>query len=478
MTRKRTTGGFGRRMMLRGALGTVIGLPLLEAMLNGNGTAYACGAGLPCRYFLFHCPTSLVTSGSHTESMTPTRAGMGYDITPVLMPLADRSIAADVSVVSGLFAPPIDAPGGYNADYHGQAVYAVMTGLRSGWVEPTWRAQGESPDQLIARAIGGMTRLPSLYYQLDSNPGGTQICHEQTTGFSDEPAIVYRGVTPQVSPAGAYRSLVMEYMPATMPDPRLDLERRLRVSSLSYAREEITRLQGRLGATDRQTLEEHLTRVRALELRLADGRMSSGVACDDPMHGATDPADLGTDLPDQDARADLFVDLIEMAFACDITRTITIGGASAMTGAGMRHTQWAGIGGLHGEVQHASDQENLDAANRWFVDVYARIVERIKAIPEGAGSALDNTVGVFVMEGGKGLTDDPQRSGDGGGDPNHSVDNVVMMVAGRAGGLVSGQHVVLTGRDVHPTAVLNTALRAVGVTERLGEITATVDELV
>ena len=36
---------------------------------------------------------------------------------------------------------------------------------------------------------------------------------------------------------------------------------------------------------------------------------------------------------------------------------------------------------------------------------------------------------------------------------------------------------VLTGRDVHPTAVLNTALRAVGVTETLGEITTTVDEL-
>jgi hypothetical protein len=109
--------------------------------------------------------------------------------------------------------------------------------------------------------------------------------------------------------------------------------------------------------------------------------------------------------------------------------------------------------------------------------VYARIVERLKAIPEGAGNALDSTVGVFAMEGGKGLTDDPQRSGDGGGDPNHSVDNVVMMVAGRAGGLVSGRHVVLTGRDVHPTAVLNTAMRAVGVTSTLGEITATVDEL-
>lgn len=468
---------FGRRKWLRGALGTAIGLPLLDCMLNGNGDAFADGTALPCRWFLMHCPTALVTSGSRTEAMTPTRAGMGYDITPVLRPLEDRGVVADVSIVSGLFMAPLNVPGGYNVDYHGQAVHALMTGVRSGWAEPTWRPQGITPDQLVAEAIGDRTRLPFLYYQLDPSPDGTQVCYEQTRGFSNEPAIVYRGITPQVSPAAAYRSLVMEYVPPTAPDPRLELERRLRLSSLSYAREEIARLQGRLGASDRATLEEHLTRLRTLETRLEDTSPSMGVACADPMHGATDPPDLSTDLPDQEARAALWVDLIEMAFACDITRTLTFGGASMMSGSGMRHRQWSAIGGLHGEVQHASDQENLDAANRFFVDVYAQVIARLGAITEGTSTVLDRTAGLFVMEGGKGLTRDPQRTGDGGGDPNHSVDNALMMIAGRAGGLRSGQHVVLSGRDVHPTAVLNTALRAVGVPSTLGEITATLDEL-
>ncbi|MDQ3034013.1 MAG: DUF1552 domain-containing protein [Myxococcota bacterium] len=472
-----TRGTFGRRLMLRGALGTVIGLPLLEHMLNENGDAYADGGALPCRYFLMHTPTALVVSGSRAEAMTPTRAGFDYDVTPVLTPLGERGVASDVSIVSGLFAPPIDAPGGYNVDYHGQAVYAVMTGMRSGWLEPTWRPQALSPDQLIAQAIGERTRLPFLYYQLDPNPGGHQVCYEEVRGFSDEPEFVFRGITPQVSPASAYRSLVMEYVPATAPDPRADLERRLRVSSLSYARDEITRLQGRLGAADRRTLDEHLTRMRALETRLADLTPSMGAGCADPMHPDSDPADLATDLPDQRARASLYVDLIEMAFACDITRTVTLGGASGMTGPGMRHEQWSAIGGLHGEVQHASAQENLDAANGFFVDVYAQVLERLKASVEGTGNVLDRTVAVFAMEGGKGLTRDDQRSGDGGGDPNHSVDHALMMIAGRAGGLRSGQHVVLTGRDLHPAVVLNTALRAMGVAGTLGEITGTVDEL-
>jgi hypothetical protein len=52
-----------------------------------------------------------------------------------------------------------------------------------------------------------------------------------------------------------------------------------------------------------------------------------------------------------------------------------------------------------------------------------------------------------------------------------------MLVGGRAGGLRSGQHVSLAGRDLHPAAVMNTAMRAVGVPQDLGDITDRVDEL-
>jgi hypothetical protein len=37
--------------------------------------------------------------------------------------------------------------------------------------------------------------------------------------------------------------------------------------------------------------------------------------------------------------------------------------------------------------------------------------------------------------------------------------------------------VSLEGRDLHPAAVMNTAMRAVGVDENLGDITDRVDEL-
>jgi len=81
------------------------------------------------------------------------------------------------------------------------------------------------------------------------------------------------------------------------------------------------------------------------------------------------------------------------------------------------------------------------------------------------------------MEGGKGLTSDPQRSGNGGGDPNHSLDNAVMLLGGRAGGLRPGQHLNLAGQDRHHGVIFNSALRALGVPGQLGEVSGTVDAL-
>ncbi len=467
-----------RRTVLRGALGTSLGLPMLDCMLNGNGTALANGAPIPCRYFVFYCPTSLVGSGSRQEGLTPTQAGATWDVRPVLQPLQTQGVVADVQVVSGLFCAPVNVPGGYNRDHHGQAPSAVMSGVRSGWTGTLWRPQGWSADQLIAKVIGTSTRFPLLYYQLDSQTGGTYVSFEETNGFSGEAARVYRGVQPQLSPAAAYRQLFTNFTPPNaMPDPQATLELRLRQSSLSYTKDRITALNAKVGAKDRQTLDEHFTRVRTLEQRLASTTPPTiSPACRDP--GAiTDPPDVDTNLPDQEARAQRFIDCIELAFACDATRVLTLGGASVMTGPGMRHPQWRTVGGLHGEVQHASTQANLDAANRWFVDVYARVLARFKRTVEGPGTVLDRTVGLFVMEGGKGLTSDAQRSGDGGGDPNHSLDNSVMLVGGRAGGLRPSKHVNLSGRDLHHGVVFNSAMRALGVPGQLGEISGTVDAL-
>ena len=136
-----------------------------------------------------------------------------------------------------------------------------------------------------------------------------------------------------------------------------------------------------------------------------------------------------------------------------------------------------GSAGLLGQGYQKGSQSQLDNANRWFVDVFSRLVARLKDTPEGDGNILDNTAALYMMEGGKGLADDSQRSGDGGTDANHSVDNYVAFIAGRAGGLVPGQHVNLTGQDLHPSKMITTAFQAIGIEPTLGEISGAIDQL-
>jgi hypothetical protein len=456
-----------RRRLLRGACGTLLGLPLFEYLLNDNGTAYAQGEPLPARFLLYYCPTSLVPSSSDpSERFTPTMLGTPYDLPYCLEPLAEAGVAADVSAVSGLFVAPFDAPGGYNSDYHGNGYQAMLSGLRHGFQGEGWELWGPSVDQIVAAKLGAGTAFPSLVLQVDPDREGYGVSFQKRMDGS------YWYVEAQTSPARAYSSLFSNFTPAAAEQPD-DLEQRLRLSSLSYVKDQLAALNAKLGAADRQRLELHLEQVRALELRIAQlANHPQGAQCADPLTPAVDPPDLAPSVPDQEARSKLFIDLTQMALACDLTRVVSLSMTDKLTGPGMSHTLWSHIGGLHADVQHASSNEDLDNANRWFVGQYAALLAKLKAVTEGAGTMLDQSVALFCMEGGKG-----GRAADGGGDQNHSTDNMVMLVAGRAGGLKAGQHLVAP-TDAHVGTVMNTAMRAVGVTETLGEIDGYIDALV
>ena len=92
-----------RRFFLRGAFGTAIALPLMDFMLNDNGTAYAAGGALPCRFVSFFVPTAILGSSSNglSDRFTPKQTGNGYDVPFCLQPLSDNGVKDDTSVVSG-----------------------------------------------------------------------------------------------------------------------------------------------------------------------------------------------------------------------------------------------------------------------------------------------------------------------------------------------------------------------------------------
>src|SRR5262245_39662926 len=86
-----------RRTLLRGAaygVGAAVGLPVLEAMLNGNGDALADGEPLPKRFGAFFWGNGVVA-----EHWFPAQEGAAWELSKLLMPLAN--VKDYVSIVSG-----------------------------------------------------------------------------------------------------------------------------------------------------------------------------------------------------------------------------------------------------------------------------------------------------------------------------------------------------------------------------------------
>jgi hypothetical protein len=137
---------------------------------------------------------------------------------------------------------------------------------------------------------------------------------------------------------------------------------------------------------------------------------------------------------DTPGHAKALLDLVVLAFKCDITRVATFMVGNAASG---RTFPWLNIPDTHHELSHHQGNiaklNKLQQINRWEVSLLAHLLTELQAIEEQAPdgtmrSILDDTFACLGSE----LTD--------GNAHNH--DNVPMIVGGRAGGILdSGQHV-------------------------------------
>src|SRR5687767_493404 len=81
-----------RRTLMRGMLGgsaVFVGLPLLEAMVNGNGTALADGSPLPVRMILWFFGNGVILNRWIPGGRVSPVVGPNYPISPLLAPLQD-----------------------------------------------------------------------------------------------------------------------------------------------------------------------------------------------------------------------------------------------------------------------------------------------------------------------------------------------------------------------------------------------------
>jgi hypothetical protein len=500
-----------RRTLLRAMGGIAVGLPVLECMLNRNGDAYAQSGALPLRYAIVFAGQAIggddweedksqVMGNRITQTgdfIVPAETGPGYAPTTPLKPLVDAGLLGDFTLVSGLKIPfsassvdAADVPaGGAFRDFHGGGAGPLLCGTRS--TSSSFTCRSATSDQLVAKAnpgpaIGSLVlRAQPVWYLSGSEFAGRQ--YVSYVGDRDP-------VEAAVSPLIVYRSLFDGFTPGTSSaDAQHDFDLRARTSVLSLILDKRDRLVGKVGAADKQRLERHFDEIRDLETRIGNMATGGGGACQKPTQPGDDPAVGGnnagstadeiatnTGYSDEDTRARLLADLIHMAFVCDLTRTATLQITSFQSHMNVYPiTEKLGLpvrADLH-ECGHNGDPDNrgtlpVSLCLQWHVSHYAYLLDKMKSTPEGAGTLLDNSAVIFMPEAGHGV----QLNDATAVNQTHSVEKMVLLVAGRAGGLAPQGHLVKTG--THPGQVLLSAMQAVGYAgDQLGEVSGTVPEL-
>jgi hypothetical protein len=405
-----------RRFVLRGLLaggGISVGLPLLDAFLDGNGGAYAANLGggpLPVRFGTWFWGCGMVPT-----RWNPQRVGPEYDLPPELEPIA--RVREHVSVLSG-FDVPLDGKG--NVPH-----ISGNIGLRTGSVADDWqKIAAPSLDVLIGDAIGAGSYFRSLDLSAD---GDAKNSYSFRTGSS------MNASTPNAL------ELYRKVFGADFHDPNAaeftpDPQHMVRRSVLSGVSEQRQKLMRRVGSVDRQRLDQYFQSVRELEkkLELQLQKPPPAQACAVPP--APRGISTGTDVSERKANHKAMAELLAMALACNQTKVFNMVFSTAASDLRRAGNTTGHHQSTHEELvdRALGYQPTADYFALHSMEAWADFVAALAAVREGDGTLLDNCL---VL-----------AHSDVSYAKNHDVNGIPIMIAGRAGGaLRSGIHVRASG---------------------------------
>lgn len=426
-----------RRLVLRGAGGVAVGLPLLEAMLPRRAHA----AASPRRFITFFTPNGTNDYKAFMPQTTGTNFSLGMETDP-LLPLKDKLL-----VLSNINAR--SAAQQMDGDQHGVGMAHMLTNTPTAAGPKvddvaTWGG-GVSIDQKIAQSLAAPTKFPSLELGVQTNIG--------TKGMGAHPfsRMVYKDrlqpVPSQDDPRESWKRLFSD-LPGTAVGgggaPAIDQAREQRRSILDFVRGDYQRVATKLGARDKQKIEAHLTVVRDIETRLSTPT-AVAVGCRRPPEVAAsiNPSDP-KQYPDI---GKLQMDLLVLALACDLTRVASLQWSWARSDVAMT---WIGVRDSHHEMTHGKASPTLSSVNRWYAEQVAYFATAMKAFAETDGSLLDNSVVWWCSDISFG--------------PTHGFSNIRAFLLGGCGGhFKTGQHVSFTGNTATANQLMVTFMRAMGI---------------
>jgi len=395
-----------RRVFLKSSFAT-LALPALES-IAGTATSSALSASSKT------APMRMVFMGNsfgmHPESFFPKEAGRNYQMTRLLAPLENHR--ERMTVFSHL-------DHGVKGGHFG--VHSFLSGVRE--EDAKGLPEGNiTIDQRAAEHVGSQTRFPSLTVGIeDGLHGGCRMCWTRS-GVR---------VPPIQGPREVYRKLFINEDANSRERAADHFEERR--SILDSVMGEAKSLERRLGAKDKEKLDEYFSSVRDVENGLELEKLWSRVPKPKPNLAEPENRSYVEDIP-------VMFDLIALALQTDSTRIASYELAGAQF-----DTSFFGLSsGYHSLSHHGKKPEKVEGLvtiELYQMQQFARFLDKLSSMkePDSDGSVLDNTMALF-------------GSGMGNGNAHVNKD-LPLVLAG--GGFKHGEHKVYPKEDIRRVPLCN-----------------------
>jgi len=427
-----------RRTFLRG-MGAAVALPALEAMVP----AFKASAATATPRF----GAVFVPNGAIVESWIPRTSGAGFELSPILQPLAKYKDS--LVVVSNLTRAH---PGVVEGD-HAISAAGWLSGVLAKRTQAEDVLGGTTIDQIVAGRIGQETPFPSIELATADFTGYVGAC---TSGYS----CVYTNTISWNTPT---RPLPMEINPRAVFEklfgrPGTPAERQARFartrSILDLVAAQASELQRTLGPRDKARLADYLDNVREIERRIekSEARNSTDVTA----------VALPAGVPDAfEEHLALMYEMLVLAYQGDLTRVFTFMSDRELS---QRTYPQIGVSEQHHTVSHhGNDPSNIAKVvkiNTYHVELFTRFLDQLKATPDGDGSLYDHTLLFY---------------GGGMGNPNqHASDPLPLFAVGGGVGR-GGRHIQLAPRTPVGNLWMAVAKRFGSDVQSIGESNGVVD---
>jgi hypothetical protein len=432
-----------RRTFLRGALGTVVSLPLLSAMVPAFAQS---SARSPFRFGAIYMPNGVFPGLWH-----PDATGSDFEFKPIMKPLEpyrDRLVT-----VSQMKAPDGEKDMG-GIHMGASAAFLNGTGPLGSNGDFNLIESKKSVDQYIADAVAEDTPLRSLEVGTEDMGTSAGACDGYPCVFFN--TIAWRDDTSPL-PVGVNPQVTFERMFGDPGTPEQRLARlKKKQSMLDSVAEETSHMKRILGAGDNAILDEYLTNIRRVEQQLQKMETRSSTLADAPA------APIG--IPEMfDDHMTITYDLLHLAFQGDISRVFTF-----MLGheGSSRSYAHIGVNEPHHPVSHHADKpegiERYAKIATYHMVKLAEFADKLRSTSSGEGTLLDSAVVYF----GAGMSN---------GNVHDRNNPPALLLGGANGRLEGNRHIAVANKE--PTANLLLALAdlAGAEVESIGQSTGRVE---